>query len=483
MSLRSTILLCLTIVVVLYTGTVYWLQQGIIRPSFEALEGEDASRDMSRAAEAIQKDIDSLDTFCLDWAAWDDTYGFVQDGNADFLHTNLELATFQNGNFDLLFVLDLEGRVVWGEAHDPEADWAALHLEDFPPDRWTADSPLLASRRPDSIVRGLMLTERSPLLVSSRPIVDSLKQLPPKGRLVMGRFLSKSHVAQLVGQTRVPFTVLDVLSADLPQADAAAFQTMLKTGSTEFFAPADDASLEAWRMLSGIDGHRRLMLRADLPRTAMARGASALQFALVSMVSGSLLLLCVLFVLVQRVIVRPLTALTQHAVRLGSSDDLSMRIASPRRDELGVMARAFDRMVGRLEESRAQDSRRQMEKLQAALERANAATKAKSEFLANMSHEIRTPMNGVCGMTSLLLATPLGAEQHEIAHGIKVSADNLLVLVNDILDFSKIEAGTLDLVPADMDPRLVLEEALELLADAADGKGLELTSFVDDDVP
>ena len=86
--------------------------------------------------------------------------------------------------------------------------------------------------------------------------------------------------------------------------------------------------------------------------------------------------------------------------------------------------------------------------LEAALDRAERATRFKSEFVTHMAHELRTPLTGILGIAELLSREKLGPlteGQREFLDDLHRSADHLRRVIDDALDLSVIEEGRLRL--------------------------------------
>ncbi len=118
-----------------------------------------------------------------------------------------------------------------------------------------------------------------------------------------------------------------------------------------------------------------------------------------------------------------------------------------------------------------------------AIESAEIANQTKSRFLANMSHEIRTPMNGILGMSELLLHTSQTSKQRQFTESLHRSGQHLLRIINDILDFSKIEAKKLELEIVEFPLHQTIEDTVQLFAEPAQKKGLELICHIESSVP
>lgn len=107
----------------------------------------------------------------------------------------------------------------------------------------------------------------------------------------------------------------------------------------------------------------------------------------------------------------------------------------------------------------------------------------KDQFIANISHEIRTPLNGVLGMANLLADTNPTPEQLEYINTIKLSANNLIVIINDILDYSKIHSGEIRFESSEFRIKELLTGMVQVLKVKAEEKKIKLNLTIDENLP
>ncbi len=183
---------------------------------------------------------------------------------------------------------------------------------------------------------------------------------------------------------------------------------------------------------------------------------------------------------------RPLT----RVIALTAAADTAGKLRAFELDAIDCISKPLElefiraRVRAALRARREQDDMaRRNHELMKARTAAEAAARAKADFLAAMSHEIRTPMNGVIAMVSLLLETPLSADQRSYLDTIHASSESLLNIINDILDFSKIESGKMELDSHPFDLCVCIEETLDLLSVKAVEKKLDLIYQMDDGIP
>ena len=117
---------------------------------------------------------------------------------------------------------------------------------------------------------------------------------------------------------------------------------------------------------------------------------------------------------------------------------------------------------------------------QAARAEAEAANRSKDDFLTTLSHELRTPLNAVYGWAAMLQTGQMDESTRTRAiDAIMRNANAQVQLIDDLLDVSRIASGKLRLDPRPLEPRPVIEAAVEAVRPAALAKGIRLDLHLD----
>ncbi|MDJ0725052.1 MAG: ATP-binding protein [Prochloraceae cyanobacterium] len=189
-------------------------------------------------------------------------------------------------------------------------------------------------------------------------------------------------------------------------------------------------------------------------------------------------------------LIGPIAKLTNNAIALANGQwHRTVEITS--KDELGILARSFDRMAielkslfenleGRIEQ-RTLELKSSQESAEKAKESAVAANRAKDRFIANISHELISPLNSILGYTKIIKKDKSLSYSHsKKLQVIEKNGIHLLTLIEDILDFSKNQLNQIELHPSELELSDFLNEVIDLVAPLAQRKELKLIKRLQD---
>ncbi|MDZ4837097.1 MAG: PAS domain S-box protein [Candidatus Melainabacteria bacterium] len=109
-------------------------------------------------------------------------------------------------------------------------------------------------------------------------------------------------------------------------------------------------------------------------------------------------------------------------------------------------------------------------------ERKRAEQRVK-DFYSTVSHELRTPLTAIrtaLGIMENSFMGELTAQARPVVQVASKETDRLIRLINDILDIRKMEAGKLDLKLTKLDPREIVERALDGIKTLSDEAGIRI---------
>lgn len=335
MSIRSKVIALIAGLFLILGLAAVLVGKLVVMPSFAALERVDADTAMRRVSYALDMTLQRLQVSATDWGNWADTYQFVVDHNEAYSQANITPIGLRQLNVNALLIVDVEGRVVVSRELDPDTD-QPLGLDLAAARALPANFPWRANLSRGQPASGLLRTNHGVLMLAAAPVLDGSGHGPARGMVILGRLVSSPQIESLGAQAQSALVML-------PPAPDAAPESITESSTVT----------RVYRTFNDIYARPVMTLRIDLPRDVTARGRTAVLYASAYLVLAAVIVLALVVVVLNRIILTPLASVTRHAITLGEGKDLTTRLDLRSDDEIGVLAREFDRMVARVAESRS----------------------------------------------------------------------------------------------------------------------------------
>jgi diguanylate cyclase (GGDEF)-like protein/PAS domain S-box-containing protein len=363
-------------VVALYFIAVIGLQRAILLPRFHAQEANAALQSLDQVISGINREALHMEDLARDWSVRDDAYDFMVGGSASYLANSLSRDALRPAGVDFVAICDTDGSIRYQAIYH----WGRGTMQ--PASLLSSPAPrgLLSATNPKAGITGLIDSPRGVLAVASTPILRTDGSGPSRGRIIMGRFIDPAFAASIAEQTSLS---LDLRPArDMDQSEVS---SIVARGG-RMAEPTDSGRvISAFGLMRDLSGSPVLVVRTQIPQTLSTWARATMKIANVLFYSFGTAFFLVLFFLLQRLVVRPITAMEVQLARSESDENavIPPAIAS-RRDEIGSLAATFTHLQDTLS-ARRRELQKVNESLEAAVEARTSELQTKNEDLRLMA--------------------------------------------------------------------------------------------------
>jgi PAS domain S-box-containing protein len=344
MSLRLKTFLTVLITLAGLLILVFALSTTVLMRGFRDIEHRSATLDVQRARDALLWEAENLGAKLGDWAAWDDSYRFIETGDAAYIKANLNRASLDMLELAFVAFLKPDGRVAFAasvDAKSPGLGAAPRAIMELRGDELLLNHQSLVSCR-----AGIVVLPEGEFLIASRPIVTSERTGPPRGTLIFARRINNSLISRISDRLHMVMRVSRIPSPATLERPAAA---PAPDEPEITLRPKDDYRLTGATTLSDIYGTPRLQLRVEMPRFDYLQGKATLRYFLLVFLCAGGVVACVMLIGMTRLILGPLTRLNAEVRRVEADQDLSQRVTVEGRDEISRLAGTVNNLLETLQ--------------------------------------------------------------------------------------------------------------------------------------
>jgi sensor domain CHASE-containing protein/signal transduction histidine kinase len=326
--------------------SLWIVTQTVLMSGFAKVEKDDTIRNAERVRDAVNGMIENIAVKASDWAKWDDTYRFVIDHNKEYIASNLTDESLAELQLDLIVILDTSRSIVFSKQHDSDLE---LEMPLTPEIRSiiSTDNCLTYHTTSGSILSGIFTISGKPMLIVSRPILNSQGKGPIHGTIVFGKFFDSSEINSLQQLTHLSIKSTNYDSSQW--SDLWSSYYGFSSDSSIIIKPLDKNSIAGYFIVNDIHKTPALTLEINLPRDIYRQGINTNLYLFISIIIAGLILSFVIITLLETVVIRRIAKLNTDVDAIKKTSDNSARVSIDGKDEITNFASSVNNMLAALQ--------------------------------------------------------------------------------------------------------------------------------------
>lgn len=401
----------------------------VIEPTFIDNDTQICTLQTNQVQEILDYRTSALTTLTQSYAIWDDTYQFAQDQNTQYIDTNYPNSTFNYLQLNFVAIVNNQSKLIYYQTYDlNNSEKVATSTDTL---SFLSSENLWKFHSFNDTNSGIVFIDNQPSMVVSAPILTTEAEGPSVGGLMFGRYLDEREIGTLEGLTGINFKIIKTENL----SDSNLLHLLTSGEATTVVKTNDSYTDLGYQHLLDIEGEPSCIIQVTTPRSSYQTSLYLQNLFILIAIVISVAFAAIMFVLMEREIVKPLTKMAGYVEEISLNPNSSPPHENAITEEFAVLTDAVKNTL-----------KRKLEGM--------------NEVSVMVAHDLRNPLTGIRNSTYLLkkrYGANLDAEGQAILDKINDSVQYADSIVQNLVDYS----SEIKLNKVQMTPKQLIDKTLQ----------------------
>ena len=479
------------------------ISSGLWQKEVARWEAAEVEQNLGRVRNELSSEFAELRHKAVGCSLWAASYTPPKIAHPSRAHSNPSEPSLLDLGVNLALLLNQNGQAVLSKGYDLETRRETPVPQSFLKYLSAHDS-FLRDLASNGVRTGIVLLPEGPLLIAACPVTAKQPEEPARATLILGRYLDAAMQKEMMEATHLSLSVPRLDDPQLP-AYFRMLSPSLSPASPVLVQPVNAGFLDAYYLVSDIDGHPALLLDVTMPRTLYQQGFKRLRLMMLFSAAAVAACLVLGMFLLDRLVTRRLAYLYKDLERItGKGWCSSSLLAVDGADEVAALAGRINGLLqiwrkGQDElDVRVQERSVELSAVNASLEKEitshqetetalrdstgrlqEALTQLKTfqkniiqqerlralgQMASGIAHDFNNALSPVLGYSELILHRPqILADPEKLTHYLRLinkAVKDAGHVINRLREFYRTDEGADNFKPVDLNK--IVEDAVDL---------------------